>query len=314
MLQPHHISEIKMIISPVKIFKWPGRLICLITVIILGAKQANAQSADFQSVYFQNQYLANPAMAGIDKGLKLNAGYQQQWTTIPGNPVLQNLTAEYNAGNRVGVGLMIDNNSAGLISRTRAMATYAYHLPLNEDDQKLNFGVSLGFKDNHVDYNKIVADPGDQSAQSFNQRGAYVDGDLGLAYTSNSFNVQAAVPNLKSLFFPNQTDNLDINRSTFYTAVSYKIDNGQSTSIEPKIAFRGAKGLGNIVDAGANVAVDENHFDISGIYHSDKSATLLLGLNLNAVGIMISYTNNTGPLRTYANNTFELDLRYVLFN
>ena len=40
-------------------------------------QQANAQLTGFHSAYFTNEYLNNPAMAGMEKGLDLNLGYQQ---------------------------------------------------------------------------------------------------------------------------------------------------------------------------------------------------------------------------------------------
>lgn len=289
-------------------------IILIIAVFTLKAQYANAQLTGFESVYFQDQYLANPAMAGLDKGLNLNMGFQQQWTSVPGSPKLENLTAAYNAGNRVGLGLNINNDVAGLIRRTRVMGTYAYHLPLNGNDDKLNFGLSLGINDTYIDYNQIIADPGDVSAQNFNQRGSYVDGDLGISYTSDKLNVQAALPNLKSVFFASDAESLDVDRSTFYTAVSYKIPMKNDFSIEPKLAFRGVKGFDDIFDAGFNLAATAYHVNLMGMYHTNQSVTIGLGLNLDTMGVMLSYTNNTGQLNPYANNTFELGLSYKFWN
>lgn len=123
--------------------------------MILGANAANAQLTEFQSMYFQNQYLANPAMAGLEKGLNLNIGYQRQWAPVPENPVLMNATMEYNSGNRASLGLNVSSDKAGLINRTKVMRTYAYHLPIGGNDQKINFGLSLGANFAAIDYSKI---------------------------------------------------------------------------------------------------------------------------------------------------------------
>jgi type IX secretion system PorP/SprF family membrane protein len=286
-------------------------------VVTLNIKPANAQLTGFHSQYFQNEYLANPAMAGMEKGLNLNLGYQQQWTTVPGGPKLQNLTADYNSGNRVGLGINVNSDQAGLISRTRAMLSYAYHLPLSGNDNKLNFGLSLGINDTYIDYNKIVGDAGDVEAQSFNNRSVYIDGDVGISYTSSNLTLQGTLPNLKSVFFPAQGENLDVDRSTFFSAVSYKMifDNQyNSFTVEPKVAFRGVKGFDNIVDAGVNLAMANYHFNLSGIYHTNQTVTFGAGLDLQTTVLLFAYTNNTGALRSYANNTFEFGLRLKLFN
>jgi type IX secretion system PorP/SprF family membrane protein len=290
--------------------KTTSRIMVTILVMMIG-KQAKAQLTGFQSAYFANEYLNNPAMAGMEKGLNLNLGYQTQWTTIPGGPKLQNVTADYNSGNRVGLGLSINSDQAGLISRTRAMATYAYHLPLSENN-KLNFGLSLGINDTYIDYSKIVGDQNDVEAAAFNARTAYIDGDFGMSYTAKALTLQAAVPNLKTIFFPDENQNLDVDRSTFFTAASYKLAYNTLT-IEPMVAFRGVKGFDNIFDGGFNLDFTNYNFSVSGLYHSNQTISTGIGLDLKTTELLFAYTNNTGPLRTYANNTFEFGLKLKLF-
>jgi type IX secretion system PorP/SprF family membrane protein len=291
-------------------------LMCIVIVSSM-ASSAFAQLSGFHSVYYQNQYLANPSLAGLEDGLTLNAGYQQQWSSIPGSPTLKNLTAEYGAGNRVGLGLQVNTDQAGLISRTRMMGTYAYHLPLNDQgSHKLNFGVSFGISDSYLDYARIVGDKTDITAQNFYQRAVYADGDFGIAYTSEGLNVQVSLPNLKRVFFGTDAANLEIDRAVFYTAMSYKMlfDNDVSEYIlEPKLAYRGLNGVGNIFDFGLNLTLPDKVFNnLSGVYHSNQSTTLSAGFLLDQVGLLFAYNFNTGPLSTYAQDTFEIGLSYKL--
>jgi len=299
-----------------KTLKITGYIIFTIALmIVVNTRQASAQLAGLQSIYFENQYLANPAMAGIEKGLNLNLGYQQQWTTTPGSPKLQDFTADYNAGNHVGLGFMINNDDAGLISRTRIMGTYAYHLPVSEES-KLSFGLSFGINDSYIDYSKVNGDQGDASVALFNQRRVYADGDLGVSYTSKGLNLQAALPNLNSTFFNTEGTNLDVDRATFYTAASYKFPldaENDNFTLEPKVAFRGVKGYDDIGDIGGNVVMKEYGFNISALYHTNQSFSVGIGIDLKPIHLLFSYTNNTGPLSTYANNTFEFGVKYMLF-
>jgi type IX secretion system PorP/SprF family membrane protein len=277
--------------------------------------QAKAQLTGLQAIYFENQYLANPAMAGMDKGLNLYAGYQAQWTTVPGGPRLQNYTADYNAGNKVGLGFTINSDQSGLISRTRIMGTYAYHLQVSEAG-KLNFGISVGVNDSYIDYSKINGDQSDVNVALFNQRRIYFDGDLGIAYTTNEgLNLQVAVPNLGSALFSTNNANLDVDRTTFFTAASYRFPLNTETSnftLEPKVVFRGVKGFTNMGDFGANLMMQEYHFNITTLYHTNKSVTAGVGFDLKPIRILFSYTSNYGPLSTYADNTFEFGLKYAL--
>lgn len=286
--------------------------IWLLLMLLISTRTALAQ-AGFQSMYFQNQYMANPAMAGMEEGLNLNLALQQQFNSVPGSPKMQNFTADYNSGNNVGIGLNVNNDQSGLISRTRVMSSYAYHLPVGEKD-KLNFGLSFGINNVYINYNRVVGDQGDVSVDRFNRRSIYVDGDLGLSYTSSNFTIQGAVPNLRSVFFKNSDGELDAVRAIFFSAISYKLAVNEDTdmSFEPKVVYRGVKSFKNILDAGFNLNMPDYKFSISGMYHSNKSATLGVGLALKPVDLLVAYTNNTGSLNSYANNTFELGLKLSL--
>jgi type IX secretion system PorP/SprF family membrane protein len=290
-------------------------LACILLIVLFVTKDAKAQLSGLQSVYFQNQYLANPAMAGLEKGLNLNIGYQQQWTTVPGGPKLQDFTADYYATEKVGLGMNVTNDQAGLISRTRIMGTYAYHLPLGDFD-KLSFGLSFGVNDSYLDKNKIIGNQNDIAVQNFNQQNVYIDGDFGAAYNGKRLTIQGALPNLRSIFYTSDAENLSVDRATFYSAVSYKfpVSNEFNTFVvEPKVAFRGVKGFPNMVDAGFNLALTEYNLDFTALYHSNQSATLGFGLDLEDMGLFFAYTNNTGELRTYANNTFEVGIKVRMF-
>lgn len=165
-------------------------LALLVLAVFMQVKAANAQLNPFSGMYFQNQYLSNPAMAGLDKGLNLNLGIRQQWTSIPGSPKAQVVSADYNAGKNVGLGLNVSNDQTGLLKQTRAVATYAYHVQLGADNQKLNFGLSAGVNMQHINYNDVNGDQGDVQIDRYNnQNKAYVDGDFGISYTSNNLTV-----------------------------------------------------------------------------------------------------------------------------
>lgn len=272
-------------------------------------QQASAQLTPLGAQYFNNQYLGNPALAGADQGFKMNAAYRQQWSKIQGAPELQNLSAEYGF-NKVGLGLNILNDKAGLERQTRVVGTYAYHLMVTEG-KTLHFGVSFGFMNQRLDEEALYGDGNDVLVGDYNGRKTYIDGDFGAAFTSGGLNIQAALPNLKTFF---KKDNIKVaDVATFYSAVSYKIplsEGGEGMGVEPKVAFRGVKGFDHIWDAGAEFTLANRQVMLMGMYHSSESATFGLGMNYKQkylIGGM--YTTQTSPLSGYTNGTFELNLR-----
>jgi type IX secretion system PorP/SprF family membrane protein len=288
-------------------------LLLTTTIISLSTNKVNAQLNPLSAQYFLNQYLANPAYAGLEDGLNVNLNYRKQWSNIPGSPSTQAINAEYKI-NKVGLGVNVYNEKAGSLQRTKAMVTYAYHLPLNNENQKLNFGASIGIMDERVDYSRVNGDISDPNIAQFNNQGSLFDGDFGVAYTSNKLNIEGAIPNIRS-FIKQENDN-NVDRSQFYAAASYKINTGtgmNALQIEPKIAFRGIKGYDNIFDAGANLNFTNKVF-IMGMYHSTNSASFGAGINYkSSLAIMGYYTTETAALQGAANGTFEISLKARLF-
>jgi type IX secretion system PorP/SprF family membrane protein len=282
-------------------------LIVLISILV--KQEVKAQLNPMGALYFQNQFLGNPAMAGKG-GLNLNMGIRKQWNNIPGSPSAQTLTVDYDLTDKAGIGFNVNNDKSGLLKRTRLVSTYAYHLPVNDNNDKLSFGLSFGLLNERINNEELIGDSDDLSVASYNQRSTFLDGDFGLAYTAGRINIQLTLPNLKSMV--NQDDVSGANdRSTFFSAISYKIKTGVTSGleIEPKAVYRGVNGFNDILDLGANLSYGGNKLNVFGMYHSTKSATVGIGMNYQNLGFGGIYTTSTSALSGYTNGNFELSLR-----
>jgi type IX secretion system PorP/SprF family membrane protein len=287
----------------------------LLIIIVLATMSTvvKAQLNPLSSQYYTNQYLINPAFAGAGQGLKLNGAYRKLWSNVEGSPLTQSLTADYGFG-KSGVGLMVNNESAGLERQTRVVGTYAYHLKINDNNEQLHFGVSLGFQKNSLETSDLYGNPVDPLVRKYNARKAYWDGDFGLAYTTDKLTVQAAIPNLKSVLKKDVIELADV--PAFYTAVSYKVQiskGAEGIDAEPKVAYRGVKGFDNIWDAGAQFSIADRKVFLMTMYHSTKNATFGLGFDyLKKYLVSGTYTTQTSALSGYTNGSFELNLRLNL--
>jgi len=269
-----------------------------------------AQLDPLSAQYFNNRYLINPAFAGLENETNLNLAYRSQWNNVPGAPVAQNLTLDHGF-KKVGLGINLINDKAGLTRQTRAVATFAYHLPLGANENKLNFGVSLGMMNQRLSNADIVGNANDPEANRYNEAGTYLDGDFGVAYTDKRFTLHAAFPNLKRILDSDEERFADIPR--FFTSASYKFLFGSGIDavvLEPQVALRSIKGLDNIWDAGAQLALIDRQILLSGMYHSTKNATFGVGMDFKKKYLISAlYTSNTTPLSGYTAGTFELNLR-----
>lgn len=280
-------------------------------IIMCLSLKLQAQLNPLGAQYFQNQYLANPALAGLETGYEISAALKAQWSAIDGAPLMQGVTLERGSANRkVGFGLNFYNESAGVINRTSLKATYAYHLPL-DGEKNIDFGLSAGYMDEWIDFNKVKGDVTDNSLINFNSRKLYFDADFGFAFRVKGLTLQGTVPNLRRILDRDIIQTV-VDRSMFMAALSYKIKfKNPTTALEPKVVYRSVQNYGDIIDVGANLSFQEGKLFLNGIFHSTGSFTLGIGTLYNKqLSILAQYTTNTSDLQNYSNGEAQIGLKY----
>lgn len=275
-----------------------------------------AQIDPLAAQYFNNRYLGNPAMAGINQGYAVNGVYRQIFESFPKDPVSQSLSIDYGF-EKIGAGLNVFNDKAGLLRQTRVVGSFSYHLPLSGDGKRLSFGVSFGVLNQRLSQSDIIGKSNDVLVDNYNRRSVYIEGDFGAAYSGNGLIIQTSAPNLRNLFKRDYALQSDV--PTFYAAASYKIDLEKSGfSFEPLIAYRNFTQIRGIIDAGAQFYLVNDQVFLMGLYHNNannnNSATIGLGMIFKkhylASGM---YTTSTSKLSGYSNGSFELGLRYSVW-
>ena len=278
---------------------------CFILVL---SQNAVAQLKPSNAIYFFNEFLVNPAMASRNEKMNATFGFRQQLSSFAGAPKSQSLAADYSLSARAGLGLKFNNDEAGLLKQTSVAATYAYHLPLNEQD-RLSFGISVGIKNDKLNETGVSGDLNDPDVVNVNQRKTFIDTDFGVVYSLKALTLQAVFPNMIGVLKDNR--NLESDYALFFSAISYKVQTNFG-QFEPKAVFRGVKGFKNIVDVGTNFIFEssnDNELNIFGMYHSSKNASVGFGLTFNKnFRINSSYTMSTTELSGNSAGDFELGL------
>ncbi|RYF11271.1 MAG: type IX secretion system membrane protein PorP/SprF [Flavobacteriales bacterium] len=297
-----------------KVFYKRAIVLIAVALINLMGNKLYAQLNPFGSSYFQRRYVNNPAYAGLSGELDISGAFKHQFSSIPGSPQMQNVTVE-KGFNKSGVGLKFYNDKAGVLRYTTVSLTYAYHLQLDDSDKRLSFGLSGGFSDYNVDLSRVRGDAGDVELMAVDQRKTYFDGDFGIAYTSKTLSVEAAIPNMKQVFKKDLTNNADF--ALFYSAVSYRIQTNFG-SLEPRAVYRGVNNYKDIFDVGLNVEflpyADKQPLSLFGMYHSTNSFTAGAGVKINPnFGVSVMYTTSTSDLQGYNNGDFEIGIRVSPF-
>lgn len=284
-------------------------LLALGVSVALGS-ELKAQLSPMGNMYFYNQYLGNPAMAGAKDQVNLNLLYRKQYNEIPNAPTYQVFTGEYAFSEKAAVGLNVDLSNSGLINHNRIMATYAYHLPVSASG-KLHFGLSAGVAKDFVNREDITAENYDPVVNRFNEKGYRLDGDLGVAYTDNQLNLQATLLNLNNILNTDPNFVTGINYATFFTSAAYKITTSADFSVEPKLVYRGIKGMDNIVEGGVGLSYQEK-FNLFGLYHSTNNATIGAGFIYDKFKITGIYSIGPSAIRSFTGGDFEIGLGWTL--
>ena len=275
--------------------------------MVLACTQVWAQLNPLQAQYFVNPYLANPAMAGKDGDFLLNLSYRSQWNNVPGAPETQALTAEYGKG-RVGFGLNVNHDRAGLQRFTSILGRYAYRMPLAKDGETLlHMGFSGGMYAERVSSEDIQGEAGDPQVVAYNERFVNFEANVGLALTTRRLTTELALPNLRGLLWSREKD--IINAPIFYSSLSYKIP-FTGAALEPKLVYREIKGTNNVLDAGAQFTFVEGQVMLNGFYHSNQSLSFGLVVDVQRKYLIgFCHTMHTGELSDYTVGDFELSLR-----
>ena len=247
-------------------------------LIILGVfclPDAKAQVSPPMSMYYLNEYLYNPAAAGKNQGLNIGASYKNNLTGTNGETLTSTFTADYGYG-KSGFGLYASIDKDGLLETSRFAATYAYNLKTS-DVGNLRFGVSLGASALKLSTSRVVGDVSDVLIQQFNDQGYIIDGDFGVSYNHNDkLNISAAIPNLRSVFYSTNVND-GYNYTTFYASASYKVDLDNTLALVPMAMYRGLRDYDAILDAGVNVLLAQEKFNIMALYHTNNSISFGLG-------------------------------------
>ncbi|MCO4294060.1 PorP/SprF family type IX secretion system membrane protein [Solitalea sp. MAHUQ-68] len=284
----------------------------MIIVLSLGTiLPTMAQMSSMPGQYFFNQYQANAALAGADSSLSMAMSYSKQNTGLPGAPVNAFISVDGFLGKRVGLGLNILNQKAGLFNQTRVALSYAYHLPVAEG-KRLSFGLSAAVGNGNIYLDEAIGDQDDGSLTDYNARSIYWDFDFGLAYVANGLTVQAVVPSFRNHLIKDSYQTAD--RPSFFSSASYKFNLGeQVNSIEPKLCYTQFKDYPNVWDFGFDMRFAKT-VNLQALYHTTNNYSLGMGVDvLSRFKVLAMYTSQAGELKKYSDGGLSLNLRVKLY-
>jgi len=261
---------------------------------ILATVSANAQQLPLFSQYYYNRFIYNPAFTGVESQSSAYLIHHSQWKDIPGSPVTYALTVDGPvAKNKIGLGLSLFNDQAGIFNRSGLYSSYSYRFSL-ATDHDLTLGLSAGVIDNKVDFSNAEAkDINDPLLYGQMQRKVTVDANFGIAYMWKDLNVGVSMPQLlgnKINYTETNTNVYTTLRRHLIASVSYDVTLSESAEIDfyPSVMMRYVKGAPVQFDINANFSwKDMLRAGIS--YRFDYAIGFNIGAKLNK-NLIAGYT------------------------
>lgn len=285
-----------------------------ILLLSLTATQTYGQQIHQLTQYFTNDYAFNPAVAGSDVNFQSKLSFRKQWTGLEGAPTTGLLSVHGNLSEKrsIGLGMLLFTDKTGPTSRTGINLSYAYHLPLQEDETYLGFGVSGVLMGQRIDGDALefIEEEPTAGRGVVGQFGA--DANLGVYLRNEKYWAGLSINQLfGTKFNPFDTENENFQNSQhFYLTGGYRYDINDDIAVEPALLMKGVKGAGVQFDIHAKAIYAKQYW--AGLtYRTEDALSFLVGLNLkNGFNFAYSYDITTSNLNTVSNGAHELTLGF----
>ncbi len=289
------------------------RILLHILIFFAGVQTLLAQDVPLNSQIFLNPYYYNPAFAGFEDRPAFNFYYRQQWTGIQGAPNTVGFNFHTIFKKKINFGVYIMNDKRSILNTSRALVTFGYRASFG-DFHYISFALSGGVGFNTIDLDAI--DPNDPALVDALDNNLFLDGNAGINYYNNGFNLGISLPRIfktktlsNTTFDPGEISPL--NDVILMTSYKWEISE-ERFAFEPYLVYFYKKDLpGQFEVIGRLIFADI--FSIGASYRQDYGITALIGLNINdnfKFGYAYEFFN-VSPAK-FNNGSHDLQLSFII--
>lgn len=174
-----------------------NRCFILLLMLTIMATSAIGQQDAMFTKYMFNSLNFNPGYAGSTDYLSITALHRDHWYGIDGGPVTQSITGHMPIGDKIGIGLALNNDVIGATASSTANFSYAYKVKFGEGI--LSLGLQAGLRNFRTDWSRLeFKDPrlGDESFDSDLVNSWMPNFGTGAYYYTEKFYLGFSIPHL----------------------------------------------------------------------------------------------------------------------
>jgi type IX secretion system PorP/SprF family membrane protein len=265
--------------------------------------------------YDVNALAINPAYAGCQDALSLTASYRNQWVGFKDAPksyILSVHSPVYN--DRIGLGLLVENNSIGIFRETSFFGNYAYRMELGEG--KLAMGLGFGVTVTNIAWNELIAaDPNDVQLMNSAKSGVLPNFSFGVYYYTKKYYLGISLPVFLNHELDESTGKYKISNN--FSGCNYFLSAGYELGISPQVRFLPSVLIkyhpDNPVQIDLNARISLKDLVWMGMgYRSKNMVVAMVQCQLNyQLRMGYSYDYNFGDIGKYFNGSHEIVLNYI---
>lgn len=284
----------------------------LVLFLLVGMFQgASAQQIPLSNHYYVNKFIYNPSQIGEYSFTQTFFQARKQWMGIEGSPETYLFSIDGNVNSeKVGIGAIFYNDVSGIIGRTAGYGAYRYRIRLL-DEHIVDLGISVGFLQNKIYFDKIRSDDPQESSILENvEKKTTFDANFGINYKFRNLQVGIATFQLfnNNLYYQTSDNLQSLNYKLirhFIGSISYKQKLSRDLRIDPQVVIKDVQGMPLQFDVGTFL----NWRDLAwlGINYQHKySLSISLGGVLHdRYVVSYSYDIPTGNIASFTDGGHE---------
>ncbi len=290
------------------------RVLAFLAVILISVSLL-AQQLDISSLYNLNTYEINPAVAGSLDGLPLAFSVRKAWAGFEGSPTNQLLSGHMMVVDRMGVGARIFNNTQGPLRKTGMEATYAYHLPVDDGNSIVSFGLSGMFYQYYLDKMSLMYQDIDDPKLMGNEKKIVPDAAFGIYYYSGNYFAGLSVYQLFQGRVSLDANDIDENRNIrhYFMNMGYSFDISEDFKLEPSALVKILET--GVFQADINAYATYNDMVSLGLsYRSGSAMVVQLGFKNENIMAGYAYDITLSDIKTVSSGSHEIMFIYKFAN
>jgi len=265
--------------------------------------------------YIFNGLAINPAFAGCNDALSATISYRNQWVGFTDSPKSYTLSLHTPVHkDRIGLGVLIENNSIGIFRETNIMGNYAYRMELG--DGKLSLGLGFGFTVHNMAWNDLIATDPDDEKLINNSSAAFLPSfSLGSYYYTKKYFIGISMPMFLSHELDESTGKYkienDFSGSDYFLTGGYEFGISRNVKLLPSLLLKYNPDYAIQIDYNAMI----NFKDQLWLGAGYRTKNIMLGMIrlqiINQIRLAYSYAFDLGSMGKYRNGSHEIVLNYV---